>query len=76
MNIWRLSRICSQKNNLEFIRYFTQSSRDKGFKILLNNPEKADAILGAGFAESIVQRIIINEEVFAKYNMQNQIGMP
>lgn len=58
------------KNNLEFIRYFTQSSSDMGFALLLNNSQKVDAILGEDVAEDIVQRIIINEEVYAKYKME------
>lgn len=58
------------KDNLDFITYFTQTSKDKGFNILLHNPEKVDAVLGEGVAENIVQRIIINEEVFAKYKTE------
>ena len=55
------------KTNLEFIQYFTQSSKDKGFNILLKDPAKADAILGDGVAENIVHEIIMQEEILAKF---------
>jgi thioredoxin-related protein len=53
--------------NLGFIMNFTSSSTDKGFAVLLNNPVKADAIAGKGFAEDMVQRIIIREVVNNKF---------
>jgi tetratricopeptide (TPR) repeat protein len=41
-----------------------QSSKDKGFSVLLHNPEKADAILGEGKAEQKVMGIILKEEIY------------
>jgi len=52
------------KDNLTFISQFTQSSKDKGFDIMLNHPDKVDAVMGAGSADKIVQGIIMKEEVF------------
>ncbi len=49
--------------NLEFIKQFTQTSKDKGFEIMLKNSDKVDAVLGKGVANSIVQPIILSEEV-------------
>ncbi len=55
------------KDNLEFIKTFTQSSEDKGFNIILNNADKVNKVLGAGSAESMVQQIIMGEEIFRKF---------
>ncbi len=52
--------------NLDFIKKFTQSSKDKGFEIMLNNEDKVDAVLGKGVANGILQDIILNEEVIRK----------
>ncbi len=52
------------KGNLEFISKFTNSSKDKGFAILLNNPDKVNAVLGAGKAEKKVLSIIEGEEIY------------
>lgn len=49
--------------NLDFIKQFTQSSKDKGFEIMLNHGDKVDAVLGKGVSEEIVQQIILSEEV-------------
>ncbi|TKK70772.1 DUF255 domain-containing protein [Ilyomonas limi] len=48
---------------LNLLQAFTQSSKDKGFQIMLQNPEKVDAVLGKGVAENGVNRIIFYEEV-------------
>lgn len=55
------------KANLEFIRDFTLSTKDKGFAILYNDAAKVNAVLGAGVAESITQQIIMGEEVYKKF---------
>lgn len=55
------------KANLEFIRDFTASTKDKGFAILYNDAAKVNAVLGAGVAESITQQIIMGEEVYKKF---------
>lgn len=61
------------KNNLELLKQFTDDSKDKGFAIMLNNSEKVDAVLGKGSANTIVQNIILQEEVFPKiFNKQVQ----
>lgn len=56
---------------LNLLQTFTQSSHDKGFKIMLQNPGKVDAVLGNGVAENQVNRIIFYENVvpvlFNKY---------
>lgn len=52
------------KGNLEFIEMTTQSSKDKGFSVLLQNSQKADAILGEGRAEQKIMAIILKEEIY------------
>jgi len=52
--------------NLDFLKQFTQSSKDKGFEIMLQHGDKVDAVLGKGVANSIVQPIILSEEVIRK----------
>jgi len=59
------------KDNLDFISTFTLSSKDAGFNALLNNPAKVDAVLGNGKSEELVQRIILQEEIFKKIRAQN-----
>lgn len=55
------------KDNLEFIKKFTQTSADKGFDIMLHNAHKVDAVLGKGTAASVVQSIIMREEIFKNF---------
>ncbi len=55
------------KDNLEFIKKFTQSSADKGFDIMARNGDKVDAVLGKGTASSVIQPIIMREEVFKNF---------
>ena len=52
------------KDNLEFISRFTQSSKDKGFDIMLNHGDKVNAIVGEGSAEKLVRDIIFKEEIY------------
>jgi len=56
------------KENLDLIKKLTQSSTDKGFDIVLNNPEKVDAALGKGSATSILQPIIMREQIFKYFS--------
>ncbi len=49
--------------NLAILSQVTQSSHDKGFPILLEHADKVDAVMGKGTAGSIVQGIILHEEV-------------
>jgi thioredoxin-related protein len=52
------------KENLFFLSYFTQSSKDKGFKIFYQSAKKVNAITGSkSFAETVVDNIIIKEEI-------------
>lgn len=48
---------------LNLLQSFTQSSNDKGFGIMLQHPDKVDAVLGKGVAENQVNRIIFYENV-------------
>lgn len=54
------------KANLELIGNLTESSTDKGFDLMLHNPEKVDAVLGQGVAEQQVMGIIMREEFYKK----------
>lgn len=61
------------KQNLELVGSLTQHSTDKGFKIMLDNPEKVDAVLGKGTAARTVVGIIQNEEIYPTlFNQQVQ----
>ncbi|MES2332454.1 MAG: thioredoxin fold domain-containing protein [Bacteroidota bacterium] len=51
------------KENAQFLAQFTSTSKDKGFELMLNNPEKMDAILGAGKSKAKVVSIIATEEM-------------
>lgn len=50
-------------DNLKLLQSFTRSSADKGFAIMMENPEKVNAVLGNGVAENITKRIILYEEI-------------
>jgi thioredoxin-related protein len=52
------------KDNLEFIQKLTRSSADKGFDIMLNHSARVDAVLGKGVSASIIQPIIMREDIF------------
>lgn len=52
------------KDNLEFIKNFTHSSKDKGFDVFLNHADKADAVLGTGTSADIVNNIILGEDIY------------
>lgn len=57
-----------QKENLEFIDKFSSKSKDRGFAMMLENPEKVDAILGKGKSEAKVKGIIFSENVVPVLN--------
>ncbi len=60
---------------LNLLQSFTQTSQDKGFQIMFQNPEKVDAILGKGVAENLVNRIIFYEHVVPElFNPQAPIA--
>lgn len=50
--------------NIKFLSDFTQSTKDPGFKMMLESPEKFDAIKGAGYSGKMARRMILQEEVF------------
>jgi thiol-disulfide isomerase/thioredoxin len=52
------------KDNLDFIGKFTSSSKDRGFAMMLENPEKVDAAIGKGKSKAMVTSIIIKEELY------------
>lgn len=60
------------KDNLEFLGKFTRSSKSPGFKLLLKDPAKANVVLGAGKAESILKQIILQEEVYKNLPKRNE----
>jgi thioredoxin-related protein len=59
------------KDNVEFIDKFTQSTKDRGFALILNNPAKYDAIKGAGAANTKLVEVIEYDEVFPKLFKRN-----
>ena len=52
------------KENLSLLKEVTQSSKDKGFQIMLTNADKVDAVMGKGTADAVVQNIIMQEDVY------------
>lgn len=54
------------KENLEFINKFTNSSKDVGFKMFLEHPDKVNKILGSGAAENKIMEIAAQEEIYPK----------
>ncbi|SKA12463.1 thioredoxin family protein [Sediminibacterium ginsengisoli] len=52
------------KENIEFLSKFTSSSKDKGFAVMMEHPEKVDAVLGKGKADQRVMAILIQEKVY------------
>lgn len=56
------------KDNINFIKKFTRSSKDKGFDMMLHHADKVDEVAGKGTAANTVQSIIMSEEVFSKFS--------
>lgn len=52
------------KENLEFVGRFTNASTDPGFKMMLANPEKVDAVLGKGKSADRIAGIVMQEEIY------------
>lgn len=50
--------------NIRFLDNFTRSSKDKGFAIFLNHPDKVDAAIGKGKANAKLKEIILQENVY------------
>ena len=60
---------------LNLLQSFTQSSKDKGFQVMLQHPDKVDAVLGKGVAANAVNRIIFYENVVpVLFNPQRPIA--
>lgn len=61
--------LSTQKNltsddNLKFLAQLTQSSKDTGFYILLQNQKRTDVLLRKGVTDSLIESIIFDEDVF------------
>ncbi|WP_342328875.1 thioredoxin fold domain-containing protein [Pedobacter sp. FW305-3-2-15-E-R2A2] len=52
------------KDNLEFLGKFTQSSKSKGFQLMLKEPGKVDAVLGKGQSNKVLTGVILQEEIY------------
>ena len=52
------------RENIQFLDKTTESSKDEGFKFILNNTKKFDAIMGEGAANKKIVGIVMYEEVF------------
>lgn len=52
------------KENLSLLKEFIQNSKDRGFDMILKNPEKVDAVLGESSADNIIKSVAMNEDVF------------
>lgn len=55
------------KDNLLFLSKFVKKSSSKGFKLMLNNIERVDGIIGRGKANEILGNVIIQEEIYPAY---------
>jgi len=67
------------KENIDFISKFTSKSTDKGFAMMLENPEKVDAVIGQGKSRAKVLSIATNEEMtigIRKVNADKAITVP
>jgi thioredoxin-related protein len=63
------------KDNIAFIKQFTQSSREKGFKIFLKNSDKINDIMGqCDYAQRFIEYIIGKEEVDPKMVSASKLG--
>jgi thioredoxin-related protein len=61
-------------DNINFLESFTNSTKDPGFNILLNNPTKYDKIKGVGAANARLVAIIMQQEVFPKFRSNGIIN--
>ncbi|QDW25832.1 DUF255 domain-containing protein [Pedobacter sp. KBS0701] len=52
------------KENLEFLSRYTKSSKSKGFELMLNHPEKIDAVLGKGKSNEILSAVVLEESIY------------
>lgn len=49
------------KDNLTLIAENTQSTRDKGFELYLNNSAKVDSVLGGGTTQKMLRKVMMGE---------------
>jgi thioredoxin-related protein len=54
------------KTNLGLLLELTENSKDPGFDMMQQKPEKFDEVFGKGVAKTSIQNIIMQEEVFNK----------
>jgi thioredoxin-related protein len=59
------------KATLEFLSEHTKASKSKGFQLIMNEPEKVDAILGKGKANAILGAVIMKEDIFPELSSTN-----
>lgn len=52
------------EENIRFMSKFTFSSKDKGFDMMIKNPDAFDAVLGKGASKAAVRMIVMQEEVY------------
>lgn len=64
------------KENVEFLTMFTQSSEDRGFKLMMENMETVDKFFGKGVAKKTVKNIVLNEEILSKVFALYNSGVP
>ncbi len=57
-----------ERKNLELAIDFTRTSRDTGFSIMLDSPDRVDSILGRKISGAEVRWIIFNEEIYPAFN--------
>jgi thiol-disulfide isomerase/thioredoxin len=62
------------EENIRFMSKFTFSSKDKGFEMMMKNPDAFDAVLGKGSSKSAVRMIVMQEEVYPV--IWNRTGAP
>jgi len=53
--------------NLALLGWVTHTSRDRGFPIMLNYPDKVNEVMGKGYAEKMSYHIIVAEEIHERY---------
>jgi len=63
------------KENLEFLGSAMTSSKSKGFEIIMKDPAKVDAVLGKGKASSMLNPVIMNDEVYTLANSGAEINV-
>lgn len=60
------------EDNVKLLQQVTQSSKDKGFKLMMENTEAFDKVLGAGKTNSFIRNIIMQEMIFPEIFGKNR----